>query len=146
MGGDFNFGGGGGAGVQFDEGVLYKIDETSSSKYMASVMSKNEHMNGRGYDDNDSSDQNLSESERKSVERWVSIGGGGGCGSCNDSNDDSNIENDESAEHDDADEQYFSEIIAWNNSSRIIPRHEWYRCRGRERGKRIFFNGRIDLE
>ena len=117
MGGDFNFGGGGGAGVQFDESVLYKIDETSGSKDMTSGSSENEHRNGRGYDDNDSSDQNLSESERKSVERWVSIGGGGGCGSCNDSNDDSNIKNDEIAEHDDADEQYFSEIITWNNSS-----------------------------
>ena len=110
MGGDFNFGGGGGAGVQFDESVLYKIDETSDSKYMTSGSSENEHMNGRGYDDNDSNDQNLSESERKSVERWVSIGGGGGCGSCNDSNDDSNIENDEIAEHDDADEQYFQRL------------------------------------
>ena len=82
MGGDFNFGGGGGAGVQFDESVLYKIDETSGSKDMTSVMSENEHINGKGYDYIDSSDRNLSESESESVERWVSIGGGGGCGSC----------------------------------------------------------------
>ena len=45
MGGDFNFGGGGGAGVQFDESVLYKIDETSGSKDMTSVRSENEHIN-----------------------------------------------------------------------------------------------------
>ena len=144
MGGDFNFGGGGGAGIQFDESVLLKIADKIGSEERMWRKSGNAQKNVNGYDDNDSCDQNLteSESESESRERWISIGGGGGCGSCDQNNDGGSIKSDEIVEHDDADDQYSPEVItrndeSYNNSKNNSDNNNNIRSKGKSSDKDV---------